>query len=260
MTRLQPSSIIKRVSWKVWFAASLLMLSLGLYLAHYLIFQEGRFLLRMFLASLAFVPISVLLITFVVSELIRGHEKAARMQKMDMLISVFFSEMGIQLLRLLTRFETFPEEDRKHLIPSQDWTKKQYKNARKKVRTFWERAEIRNEAWTELKAFLEEKRNFLLRVLENPFLLEHESLSDVLRAVMHLSDELQARPSPQSLPDSDLAHLAGDIRRVRSCLVSEWIQHMGYLHTQYPYLFSLSVRSNPFDPEASPVIGGEKKE
>ena len=98
------------------------------------------------------------------------------------------------------------------------------------------------------------KRDFLLRLLENPTLLEHEAFTDLLRAVFHLTEELQSRQSGIELPPNDYMHLAGDIKRVYSLLVQQWLDYMKYLKVNYPYLFSLAMRTNPFDQEASPVV------
>ena len=53
---------------------------------------------------------------------------------------------------------------------------------------------------------------------------------------------------------SKTAHLSGDITRAYGLLVREWLAHMEHLKREYPYLFSLAVRMNPFDPEASAVV------
>lgn len=37
-------------------------------------------------------------------------------------------------------------------------------------------------------------------------------------------------------------------------LVPAWVAYVTHLKDYYPYLFSLSIRMNPFDPEASPEI------
>ncbi|MBI5664438.1 MAG: hypothetical protein HZC49_05035 [Nitrospirae bacterium] len=105
-----------------------------------------------------------------------------------------------------------------------------------------------------LKNYLAEKRNFLLRLLENPVLLEHESFTDLLMAVFHLTEELANRTDIDTLPDSDLQHLSGDINRVYGMLIIQWLGYMKYLKTNYPYLFSLAIRLNPFDQHASPVV------
>ena len=95
------------------------------------------------------------------------------------------------------------------------------------------------------------KRQFLLALLGNPNLLEHEKFTELLWAVFHLTDELSHRKSMEHLPPSDYEHLSGDIRRAYSLLVREWLSHLEHLKASYPYLFSLAVRTNPFDPNAS---------
>jgi hypothetical protein len=78
----------------------------------------------------------------------------------------------------------------------------------------------------------------LLRLLENPNLLEQEAFTEPLWAVFHLADELYYRPELTSLPNSDYRHLAGDAQRAYSELTSEWLKYMAYLLKRYPYLFS----------------------
>ncbi len=102
---------------------------------------------------------------------------------------------------------------------------------------------------------LEHLRDFLVRLLENPNLLEHESFTELLRAVFHLTEELQSRDDMSCLPESDCQHLAGDIKRVYVLIVRGWLDYMEYLRDSYPYLFSLAMRTNPFDRDASPVVG-----
>jgi len=102
-----------------------------------------------------------------------------------------------------------------------------------------------------IKNFLKEKRQFLLNLLENPNLLEHESFTNLLWAVFHLTDELTHRKGLDRLPETDYQHLAGDIERAYHLLIVEWLNYMKHLKANYPYLFSLAVRTNPFDVNAS---------
>lgn len=105
-----------------------------------------------------------------------------------------------------------------------------------------------------LQNFLVRQRSFLLGLLENPNLLEHDYFTGLLWAVFHLAEELSHRARVKDLPDTDYEHLSGDIRRVYQLLVREWLSHMEHLKSDYPYLFSLSVRTNPFDPSASAEV------
>ena len=98
----------------------------------------------------------------------------------------------------------------------------------------------------ELKKFLISKRECLLRLLENPNLLEHESFTDLLWAISHLTEELSFHKALTQLSGDDLKHLAKDIKRAYASLVHEWIAYMKHLKDDYPYIFSLSIRDNPF--------------
>ena len=86
--------------------------------------------------------------------------------------------------------------------------------------------------------------------------MEHESFTDMLWAVFHLEEELRARKELKGLPDEDLRHLAGDVRRVYGRLARQWLEYMKHLKVSYPYLFSLALRTNPFNRGASPVVQG----
>lgn len=105
-----------------------------------------------------------------------------------------------------------------------------------------------------LRTILSVKGELMLRLFENPFILEHESFTDLLRAVLHLKEELLHRENLKTIPETDFKHLAGDVRRVYAVLAREWLDYMKYLHRNYPYLFSLAMRTNPFDKEASVIV------
>jgi hypothetical protein len=50
-------------------------------------------------------------------------------------------------------------------------------------------------------------------------------------------------------------HLGGDIKRALGRLLGEWVDYMHHLKVEYPYLFSLAVRTNPFNPDAKVEVG-----
>jgi hypothetical protein len=135
-----------------------------------------------------------------------------------------------------------------------EWSGQQFMSQSKIFKGFNYHIEINIELLEGLKAFLLDKRVFLLRLLENPNLLEHDSFTDLLWAVFHLTDELACRETLIGLPANDLAHLAVDMKRALALLISEWLVYLKHLKEDYPYLFSLEVRKNPFDPDASPII------
>ena len=53
----------------------------------------------------------------------------------------------------------------------------------------------------------------------------------------------------------NMDHLTGDIRRAYTHLLKQWVVYLRHLKNDYPYLYSLAVRSNPLNPEAKVEIG-----
>ncbi len=98
-----------------------------------------------------------------------------------------------------------------------------------------------------------------MRLIENPNLLEHENFTQLLRAVFHLAEELSYRDDLESTPEADLRHLAGDIERVYGLIVREWVLYMIFLKRNFPFLFSLAVRTNPLDRNAVATVSEKKR-
>ena len=92
---------MQRIKWTVLLALGLLTTSMLIYTSHYLVFGDLKFITRGGFASLAFVPIQGLVVTLIIAELMVIMSRGARMQKMNMVIGVFFSELGTELLRFL---------------------------------------------------------------------------------------------------------------------------------------------------------------
>jgi hypothetical protein len=245
---------MNRYRWQIIFGASLIVLSALVYIAQIEIFKTPRDTFFYLFQDLAFVPISVLMVTVIIDQVLRIREKTALLKKMNMVIGAFNSEVGTALLKSLSFFDTDYEKTRQKLVINSKWSDQEFNSIRKSLQAYDFVMDSRNGDLEELKNFLVGKRNFLLGLLENPNLLEHETFTDLLWAVFHLTEELESRTDIRQLPDSDLKHLSGDIKRAYGLLISEWLSYMKHLKNDYPYLFSLAVRTNPFNPEASPEI------
>jgi voltage-gated potassium channel len=182
------------------------------------------------------------------------REKQARMKKLNMVIGVFFSEVGNRLIHIFVLADIHFERIHEILIVTEKWTRGDFLRVSEQLKGGKNRVEISRIDMDKLKIFLSEERDFLLRLLENPTLLEHESFTDLLRAVFHLAEELAYREDLSKSPATDRAHLEGDINRAYHLLVHQWLDYMEYLKVNYPYLFSLAMRINPFEREASPMV------
>jgi hypothetical protein len=245
---------MKRYNWHLLLALSLIALSASIYLFHFSIFRDAHHIFLYLIGDIAFLPIQVLLVTLIIEKLLNEREKRQMLKKLNMVIGVFFSEVGTRLLKLFADFSPHLEGLRNDLVLTNDWSNKSFSSMQKRLRSYDYSVESRKGNLEDLKSFLMGKREFLLVLLENPNLLEHESFTELLWAVFHLAEELSFRPDVGHLSDPDYQHFSGDIQRVYVLLIAEWLAYMKHLKGNYPYLFSLAVRTNPFDPAASPEI------
>lgn len=243
-------------SWRVRLGVILVASSAVLYLIHYLIFRDFHHIAIYTVHDVAFLPLEVLLVTMVLHELLERRAKREMLYKLNMVIGAFFSEVGTSLLGRLVAFGENMDAVREDLIVKPAWTHKEYENAVRELGSYDFKTDAGRGDLAELRDFLVSKRDFLLRLLENPNLLEHESFTDSLWAVFHLAEELEHRTDVADLPPSDLAHLSGDIKRALGALSVEWVEHLKHLKDSYPYLFSLAVRTNPLDAQARIEVTG----
>jgi hypothetical protein len=228
----------------------LLIISCALYTIDYLAFGHGSDIAAGFLGNFAFLPIYVLFVTMVIEQVIKERERSVIRRKMNMVIGLFFSEVGSDLLRNLGAFVENADLLAERLKITPHWSNREFGDAGAFLKGLELKVDSRRSDLIALKGYLSEKKSFLLGLLENPNLLEHDAFTDLLWAVSHLVQELEARKSLTALPDSDMRHLSGDIQRAYTHLLREWLVYMQHLKSDYPYLFSLAVRMNPMDPHA----------
>jgi hypothetical protein len=236
---------------RIAFGLLLVLLSIFFYTAHFVIFRDAHHIFIYLLGDVAFVFIEVLLVTLIIHQLLNERERRSMLKKLNMVIGAFFSEVGTPLLTYFSLFDTNTDRISKHLIVNNDWSSEQFSKIRAVLENRDYQINVKDNNLKELQKFIVDKRAFLLRLLENPNLLEHENFTELLWAVFHLAEELSHRKKVRNLTGGDYEHLGGDIKRAYEILIREWLAHMEHLKNDYPYLFSLAMRTNPFDPEAS---------
>jgi hypothetical protein len=204
--------------------------------------------------DVAFVFIEVLLVTMVIHQLLARREKRAKLEKMNMVIGTFYSEVGTVLLDYFVKLDANIMHIGNDLSAAKGLSTREFALLSRQLKSHDATINSDPDDLDKLKDFLSGKRDFLVRLLENPILLEHTSFTNLLWAIFHLGDELTHRRSLKKIAKRDHEHINGDIRRAYLALLSEWTNYMTHLKDNYPYLFSLAIRTNPFDPQAKPEV------
>lgn len=228
--------------------------STTLYVIDYFILGSARDIASSFIGNLAFLPVYVIFVTLIIEQIMRERERQTIMRKLNMVIGVFFSEVGNRLLKDLSGYVVMCDELRSKLQVTGHWSESDFQGALDYLKSHDPRIDCSGCDKQQLKDFLVSKRSFLVGLLENQNLLEHEQFTDLLWAVFHLVEELDARKTFDGMPKSDIDHINGDIKRAFGYLSREWVFYMKHLKQDYPYLFSLAVRLNPMLEHQDPLV------
>lgn len=245
---------MRRYLTLILFGILLLVLAGVLHYFHYLFFRDVHHILIYMFGDLAFLPLEVLFVVLVIERVMADREQRAKLKKLNMVIGAFYSEVGNYLLGFISSCCKEKQQMRRYFGVSSDWNRADFKNSITAANAMLLTLDLNPEDFKELKAFLIGKRTFLLRLLENPNLLEHEKFTNLLWATFHLTEELEERVSFDAMSGNDKAHLVMDVQRVFGNLVAEWLEYVEHLKNNYPYLFSLIVRTHPFQETPAAVI------
>jgi hypothetical protein len=238
-------------SWQFRFALALSALSISLYGLHYAIFQDARSIFFYLIMDIAFLFLNVLIVALILNRLLEYRAKQVILNHLNMAIGTFFSEIGMDIITQCISFDRGIDDIREKLAHPNTWKEPDYSKIRLNIMKHESGIDSTTGDLEALKRLLIDKRPFLLSLLQNQNLLEHESFTDMLWATFHVTDELAHRKTTNSLSEADYKHLSGDIKRMYQLILICWIDYLKHLARDYPYLYSLAIRTNPFDGQAS---------
>lgn len=186
--------------------------------------------------------------------MLNRREEESKRRKLHMLVGVFFDEIGHTLLTQLVEHLPLAKDDRRRFEFTAQWNRRDFRALDKFSTALpleFERPEqLVASSWEVLPAV----KPLLIRLLENPAVLEHSAFSELLLALFHFEQELGFRENHTELPESDLNHLSNDAVRVYRLLLPQWFDYLEHLQQDYPYLYSLQVRVNPFRRTTSVIV------
>jgi hypothetical protein len=164
--------------------------------------------------------------------------------------------VGTALLTVCSDADPQRDDVKEILRVEGEWTAEDFARVRGQLKGRNYELDVEKVRLKELGRVLRGQRKFIVGLLENSAVMEHESFTDVLWAVFHVVDELEDRQNLDNLPGFDRGHILGDVQRAYGLLVVQWLRYMQHMQKRYPYLFSRAVRRNPFVLKKSSVLEG----
>jgi hypothetical protein len=237
-------------------ALGLILLSVLLHIGHYLVFNDLHHLLIYLCGDIAFIPLEVFFVSLVLDKFIEKREKEKQLNKANMMIGLFYQELGGRLLASLAYYDKALDE-RKTEIKAR-WTKKEYG----KVQTYLASQKLclnldGVDYYGEFHEMINEKQTLIINLLTNQALQENEQFTEALMSVFHLLEELSSRKSREWI-EEDWNHLKMDMERVYKNLALGWVHYLVYLKDSYPYLYASAIRDNPFAHKKGELLPNSK--
>lgn len=216
----------------------LVFTSFIMFLLHYLIFGQLENTIYYSLMSLCFIPINILGVTLVFEKLVDRRAKIERLNKLNMLVGLFFSDVGFNLLKLIAAGDT------KINLLNLDFN--DIRACTNKLAAHDHDISFELIDYPKLKQLVIGSREILSTLIANENILEHETFTDLLMALMHLRDEILFIQHKEELSHDDCIHLKGDLVRVYKTLTVQWINYLSHLKQFYPFQYNSAIKFNPF--------------
>lgn len=227
--------------------ATLIGFSAVLYFINYLLFGDAHHLLVVIAEELAFMPIYVFITAVIAERLLTKKEKLEMSRKMNALVGTFFTEMGYEMIKVITNFDGNYYKIKNELIDVEHWNEAKAKHIRTIANSHRYLGPEDNEDIYVIKKLMLDKRQFMLDLMSNSSLIEKDEFSELLLSVNHILEEFRTRGEISDFTEEDLEHLEFDIKRAYSHLINGWVNYMLHLQKEYPYLYVLGLRLNPFN-------------
>ncbi|GAA0865172.1 hypothetical protein [Paraclostridium tenue] len=224
---------------RYYFVISFILIALSsiMFFIHYLIFGQAINTAYYSLMNLCFIPINSLVVTIMLEKLIDYRAKKDRIEKINMLVGVFFTEVGGKLMHLIID----ADKDAKNYITN-------FEDLNKIKKSLYEYNYKVNMNYIDLctiKNILVEHSNLFVTLISNESILQHQIFTDLLMSVIHLRDEIIFMEKDNEL-ELNINHLENDVIRVYKNISIQWISYLEYLQKSYPFLYNNAIRVNPF--------------
>lgn len=234
--------------WSI--GVGLISLSALLHYLHYLVFQDLHHTMIYLTADIAFIPLEVFFVTMVLDKILENREKKHLLEKLNMLIGLFYNEIGLDIFDSLVQADKEINSLSENCILTVKSDKAEFKQIEKHIKEHKHRVNIADINLIKLRNDIYEHRELLVNLISNPSLLEHEEFSELLMSVFHLKEELfmkNIHEDQSKMKQSDLDHLKVDLERAYKHLSGEWVRYMKHLKEKYPFLYVTAIIKNPYD-------------
>jgi hypothetical protein len=174
--------------WTVVLSIILIALSILIFIVKVLVIGDNpeSGTLAYIFNALGFLPLNVLFVTLLLSSMLNMRAKREREEKTKMVFTLFFTEIGSELLRTFVASDKDAQLIREKMAVKNTWKHAEFQQAITDADALCRKTSPCAVDFNKMRELLVRKHDFLLRLIENPVLLEHELVSRLLQDLFHL--------------------------------------------------------------------------
>lgn len=236
----------KRTKETILIGVGLVILSVILHYVHVLIFKDVHHTMIFLVADIAFIPLEVFFTTIVIDKILERREKDHLLEKLNMLIGLFYTELGTKLLSDIVKGDAHGVMANHRTITDDTWCDKSFAKLHDDILKYDYEINIDKINLRDIRNRLDDNKDLLINLISNENLLEHETFTEMLMTIMHLKEELDTRYC-EDIENYEINHIEKDLMVVYKYLTIEWAEYMKYLSINYPNLYCKALINNPFD-------------
>ena len=238
--------MLKKYKLEIIVGLLLLVFSISMYALHYYFYRSMAFISGDLLLQLGYLPIYILITSVIIDRTINRRSKLETLRRLNTIVGIFFSEIGMDLIRIIIKFDRNFHLIQSEFISDEEWNEDKSKRVKSMLCKYNCNIDSKSGDIDNLEKFLLSHKASLVNLMGNPNLMEHEEFTEMLISIFHLTEEILIRKSQGTLSDADYEHLSLDIKRSYYLLVYQWIRYIEHLKKHYPFLYGFIIKVNPF--------------
>ena len=119
--------------WKIKFSILMIIAAIIIFGTNYLVLKDTHSIVSYVWLHIGFIPIDIIIVAFILEDIMSRKEKEAIYEKLDMLISTFFTEIGNELIEEFSSANEF-KASTSYLKAIPNWDDAEYDKQLKKLK------------------------------------------------------------------------------------------------------------------------------
>lgn len=216
----------------------------GLY---FIFFKDRQYVYFTILHGVVEAPFNMFLTGVLFNYILNRKEQSSEREKTNMLIGIFYSEVGNELLRLFLEADMYVEYFRSKFMIKKTWTEADYKKLLLQSDSIEHSINIENIDLSKLREKLANVTGLSIDLLTSTSLQNKDDFNIIVNNVFFLKGELDDRMEGRELDEHEKVHIQKIVNELYLRLIKMWVSHMYYRQSSNEQLFIKALIKSPFD-------------